>query len=474
MAELAGRDWTIRRMQRVHFVGIGGVGMSGIAEVLLNLGYSVSGSDLLDGPSLVHLRDLGARVVVGHNASNVHKAGVVVVSTAIAHDNPELLEAKQRRIPVVQRAEMLAEIMRFRQGIAIAGTHGKTTTTSLVTSILNEGGFDPTFVIGGKLLSAGSNARLGSSDWLVAEADESDASFLHLQPVLSVVTNIDRDHMDTYDGNFQKLQTTFIEFLHNLPFYGLAVLCGDDEHVNSILPQLKRQFITYGFGDNCDVRAINLVREGLRTHFDIARNGETVVEGVTLNLPGLHNVSNATAAIAIALELGVTESAVRRALIKFAGIGRRLQHYGELHLAESAVQLLDDYGHHPREVAATVEAARTAYPQRRLVVIFQPHRYSRTRDLLEDFVEVLSQCDVLLLLPVYEAGETPIPGADSRALAKAIRLRGRIQPFVLDGAEQIGSVLEDLVRDQDVLLTLGAGNVGNIPKALAREYGSVQ
>ena len=469
----AGRmDNPMGRIKRIHFIGIGGAGMGGIAEVLLNLGYEVSGSDLSDNAVTRHLTGLGARIHRGHSAAQVTGADVVVVSTAVRADNPELLAARNARVPIVPRAEMLAELMRFRYGIAVAGTHGKTTTTSLIASLLAEGGLDPTFVIGGRLISAGTNARLGESRYLVAEADESDASFLYLQPMMAVVTNIDADHLATYDGDFGRLRATFLEFLHHLPFYGQAVLCLDDDVVRALVPEVSRPVITYGTRADADIVAADIRQEGSRTHFRVRLpERETPLE-VTLNLPGVHNVRNALAAIAVAWELRVSESHIQRGLESFQGIGRRFQIYGEIALAEGSVLLVDDYGHHPREVAATIEAIRKGWPERRLVVAFQPHRYTRTRDLFEDFVAVLSATDVLVLAEVYAAGEEPIGGADGRSLSRAIRARGQVDPVFVAEVEELSEVLSAVLRPGDVLLTLGAGNIGamaaELPTRLAR------
>lgn len=453
----------MRRIRRIHFVGIGGAGMCGIAEVLLNQGYEVAGSDAKAGKTTDRLKSFGAEVFIGHDAAHIEKADVLVVSTAIDSSNPEVKAAQERRLPIVRRAEMLAELMRYRHGIAIAGTHGKTTTTSLIASILGEGGFDPTYVIGGLLNSAGTNAKLGSSRYFVAEADESDASFLHLQPMASVVTNIDADHMDTYGGDFEVLKRTFIEFLHNLPFYGLAVVCGDDPVVRELLPKIARPTITYGFDADNDVRATDVHQEGLQTHFTVHRLGREPLR-VTLNLPGLHNVLNSLAAIAIATDEEVEDSAILSALGNFQGVGRRFQRLAEV----GDVQLVDDYGHHPREVAATIAAARQAFPGRRLVMMFQPHRYSRTRDCFEDFVQVLSTVDQLLLLDVYSAGEKAIAGADSRTLARSIRTRGLVDPVFVEKAEELAQLLPSQLRAGDVLLTQGAGTVGAIALELAQ------
>ncbi|MEK6789581.1 MAG: UDP-N-acetylmuramate--L-alanine ligase [Pseudomonadota bacterium] len=453
----------MRRIRRIHFVGIGGAGMCGIAEVLLNQGYEVAGSDAKAGKTTDRLKSFGAEIFIGHDAAHIAKADVLVVSTAIDPSNPEVKAAQERRLPIVRRAEMLAELMRYRHGIAIAGTHGKTTTTSLIASILGEGGFDPTYVIGGLLNSAGTNAKLGSSRYFVAEADESDASFLHLQPMASVVTNIDADHMDTYGGDFEVLKRTFIEFLHNLPFYGLAVVCGDDPVVRELLPKIGRPTITYGFDADNDVRGTDVHQEGLQTHFTVHRIGHEALR-ITLNLPGLHNVLNSLAAIAIATDEEVEDSAIVSALASFQGVGRRFQRLAEA----GGVQLVDDYGHHPREVAATIAAARQAFPGRRLVMMFQPHRYSRTRDCFEDFVQVLSTVDQLLLLDVYSAGEKAIAGADSRTLARSIRTRGLVDPVFVEKLDELAQLLPSQLRAGDVLLTQGAGTVGAIALELAQ------
>jgi len=463
---------SMRRIRRAHFVGIGGAGMGGIAEVLLNLGYQVSGSDLRANAVTRRLQQQGAQVWLGHDASHVADCDVVVVSSAVNEENPEVAAARERRIPVVPRAEMLAEIMRFRHGIAVAGTHGKTTTTSLVASILADAGLDPTFVIGGQLNSASSHARLGSGRYLVAEADESDASFLYLQPMLAIVTNIDADHLSTYGGDFQRLRQTFVEFLHHLPFYGLAVLCLDDPNVRDVLPELTRQVCSYGIdSDDVDIRAVNLQQRGLQMHFEI-HQAEHAPLAVVLNLPGRHNVLNALAAVAVARELGVADSVIQHALETFAGIGRRFEVHGEIPVTAGTILLIDDYGHHPREIAATLEAARHGWPERRLVVAFQPHRYSRTHDLLDDFAQVLVNADVLLITEVYAAGEAPISGADGRALCRAVRGRGRVDPVFVEDVEALANVLKDLLLPGDVLLTLGAGSIGavcaSLPETLAR------
>jgi len=462
-------DKTARELgksRQVHFVGIGGAGMSGIAEVLLNLGFKVSGSDIKENVVINHLTSRGAKIFIGHDAKNINDVDVVVVSTAVSKTNPEVVEAKKNRIPVVPRAAMLAEIMRFRYGIAVAGTHGKTTTTSLVASVLAEGGLDPTFVIGGKLISAGTNARLGESRYLVAEADESDASFLFLQPMMSIVTNIDADHMDTYDGDFEKLKQTFVEFLHHLPFYGLAVLCIDDEDVVSILPNILRPFKTYGFGENADYQATNVKHDGEICHFTVSTPGKANWLNVTMNMSGDHNIQNAMAAIVVAHQLGVDDQSILNALISFSGISRRFQMYGSLDVEGKNVLLVDDYGHHPTEVKSMLKTIRNSWPDRRMVVIFQPHRYTRTRDLFEDFANVLIEPDVLLLTEVYPAGEEKIAEADGRSLTRAVRIRGKNDPVFVESLEDIPVMLTNLIEDGDVLLTLGAGDVGSLPAKL--------
>lgn len=456
------------RMRRIHFIGIGGAGMGGIAEVLLNLGYQVSGSDLHPNAMTRRLAELGAQIAIGHEARHVQDADVAVTSTAVKSDNPEVVAARARRIPVVPRAEMLAELMRFRHGIAVAGTHGKTTTTSLVASLLAEGGLDPTFVIGGRLNSAGVHARLGAGQYLVAEADESDASFLYLQPMISVVTNIDADHMDTYGGDFTRLRQTFVEFLHHLPFYGLAVLCVDDPVVQEILPQMTRPILSYGFSTSADICAYDIRQDQALTRFKVRRHGNEWLS-VTLNLPGRHNVLNALAAMAVAHEVGVPDADIQRALESFQGIARRMQVQGEITTSNGKVLVIDDYGHHPREIAATVQAIRDGWPHRRLVVAFQPHRYSRTRDLFDDFARVLSEIDVLVLTEVYAAGESPITGADGRALARAIRIRGKIEPVFVEHTAELPETLAALLTDGDVLLTLGAGDIGTLATALPQQ-----
>ena len=458
------------KVKNVHFVGIGGAGMSGIAEVLANLGYAVSGSDLADNATTRRLAALGIRTVVGHDAANSADADAVVVSTAVKADNPEVVAARARKVPVVPRAQMLAELMRLRQGIAVAGTHGKTTTTSLVASILAEAGMDPTFVIGGRLNAAGANARLGSGDFIVVEADESDASFLFLSPVISIVTNIDADHMETYGHDFGRLKQAFVDFLQRLPFYGVAVLCADDANVREIMPQVSKQIVTYGIDEGANVRAENVVASDGQMRFDCVRvNGSISRFAVTLNLPGMHNVRNALAAIAVASELGVDDAAIARALAEFKGVGRRFQRYGELAVpAGGRFTLVDDYGHHPSEMRATIAAARGAFPGRRLVLAFQPHRYTRTRDCFEDFVSVLSGVDALVLAEVYAAGEAAIVAADGRALARALRVAGKVEPVFVENIADLPQAILGVVRDGDVVITMGAGSIGGVPGKLAQ------
>lgn len=460
-------DDRMQRINRIHLVGIGGSGMGGIAEVLLNLGYAVQGSDLKDNAVSQRLARLGATIFIGHSADYLGDADVVVVSSAVNRSNPEVAAALAKRIPVVPRAEMLGELMRFRYSIAVAGTHGKTTTTSLVASVLAEGGLDPTFVIGGRLKSADSNAKLGAGRYLVAEADESDASFMHLQPMISIVTNIDNDHLGTHDGDFSRLKLSFVEFLHNLPFYGLAVLCGDDAHVQSILESVARPFVTYGFAAEADIRAVNVVREGLQSRYDALRAGREPLP-ITLNLPGRHNVLNSLAAVAVATDLDIPDVAIQRALAQFQGIDRRLQQLGEIQWGAGRALLVDDYGHHPTEIAATLDAVRQGWPTRRLVLAFQPHRYTRTRDLLDDFGRTLSECDVLLVTEVYAAGEAPIAGADGRAICRAVRTRGLMEPVFVEHVEELAESLQGLLRDGDVLLTMGAGNISAVAHDLKR------
>jgi UDP-N-acetylmuramate--alanine ligase len=465
----------MRRIHRIHFVGIGGSGMSGIAEVLVNLGYEVQGSDLKPNPVTERLTQLGARVMIGHAAASVGEADVVVTSSAVSQDNPEVVAALAKRIPVVPRAEMLGELMRFRYAIAVAGTHGKTTTTSLTSSILAEGGEDPTFVIGGRLKSAGTNARLGAGKYLVAEADESDASFLHLNPMIAIVTNIDNDHLGTHDGDFERLKGSFVEFLHNLPFYGLAVLCVDDAHIRGILPKVNRPVVGYGFSAGADLHAENLRRDGLRTHFDVVRRADRLRLPVTVNLPGVHNVLNSLAAIAVALEIGISHEAIQRALANFQGIDRRLTHVADVKLFNDGgdpVTIVDDYGHHPTEIAATLDAIRQGYAGRRLVLAFQPHRYTRTRDLLDDFASVLGGADSLLVTEVYAAGEAPIPAADGRAICRAVRTRGKVEPVFVEKVETLHEALRAVLSAGDVLVTMGAGSISAVSHALPGKLGA--
>lgn len=453
-------------VRHIHFVGIGGSGMSGIAEVLLNLGYTISGSDLADSATLKRLGSLGIKTYVGHAASNVDAADAVVTSTAVQSDNPEVLIAREKRIPVVPRALMLAELMRLKQGIAIAGTHGKTTTTSLVASVLAEAGLDPTFVIGGRLNSAGANARLGQGDYIVVEADESDASFLNLLPVMAVVTNIDADHMETYGHDFGRLKQAFVDFLHRMPFYGTAILCTDDAAVRDIVPQVTCPITSYGFDEGAEVRAVDVRAMAGQMHFTVQRRNGVILPDlpVVLNLPGRHNVLNALSAIAVAVELNVPDVAVQKALAGFKGVGRRFQRYGEAAARDGGTfTLVDDYGHHPVEMAATLAAARGAFPDRRLVLAFQPHRYTRTRDCFEDFVKVIGQADAVLLAEVYAAGEAPIVAADGRSLARALRVTGRIEPVFVDDIVDMPQAIVDNARDGDVVLCMGAGSIGAVP-----------
>jgi UDP-N-acetylmuramate--alanine ligase len=456
------------KVKRIHFIGVGGAGMSGIAEVLANQGFEVSGSDLAESATTRRLTGLGVRVTIGHTAENVATADAVVVSTAVKEDNPEVAAARERHVPIVPRAQMLAELMRLKQGIAIAGTHGKTTTTSLVASCLAEGGLDPTFVIGGRLNSAGANAKLGQGEFLVAEADESDASFLFLSPVVSVVTNIDADHMETYGHDFGRLKQAFVDFLHRLPFYGVAVLCLDDPHVREILPRVSKQVVTYGLAPEANIRAENVVAEDGCMHFTcVRRNGSTSRLDITLNLPGRHNVLNALAAIAVATEVGVPDTAIVKALADFKGVGRRFQRYGEVALPTGGrFTLIDDYGHHPVEMAATLAAARGAFPGRRILLAFQPHRYTRTRDCFEDFVKVLSSADGLLLAEVYAAGEVPIVAADGRTLARAIRVAGKVEPVFVEDIAAMPQAILAAAKDGDVVITMGAGSIGAVPGRL--------
>ncbi len=464
----------MRRIHLIHLVGIGGSGMGGIAEVLLNLGYDVQGSDLKANTVTQRLTRLGATIFIGHSAQHLGKADVVVTSSAVSRANPEVAAALAAHVPVVPRAEMLGELMRFRYSVAVAGTHGKTTTTSLVASVLAEGGLDPTFVIGGRLKSADSNARLGAGRYLVAEADESDASFLHLQPMMSIVTNIDNDHLATHDGDFSRLKQSFVEFLHNLPFYGLAVLCIDDATVRGLLDDVARPFVTYGLDEGADVRAVEVVRAGLQSRYTALRPGHAPLP-VVVNLPGRHNVLNSLAAIAVATELKIADADIQRALLQFQGIERRLQQIGEIRWAGGRAMVVDDYGHHPTEVAATLDAVRQGWPSRRLVLVFQPHRYSRTRDLLDDFGRVLGDCDVLLVTEVYAAGEAPIAGADGRAICRAVRSRGFVEPVFVERVDELAQSLRAVLHDGDVVLTMGAGNIGAVAQDLkARLAGAAE
>ena len=461
----------MRRIRHVHFVGIGGAGMCGIAEVVHNHGYMVSGSDIKQSPVTDRLTQMGIQVFIGHDSKNISEADVVVVSSAIDHTNPEIQAALSGRIPVVRRADMLGELMRYRHGIAVAGAHGKTTTTSLLTMILTEAGLDPTYVIGGKLNASGKNASLGQSHYLVAEADESDASFLSLRPMAAIVTNIDQDHMETYGGSFDKLKSAYVQFLQNMPFYGLAVLCGDDKELYGLIDKIARPVLTYGLEKHNDVQAIDVVADGTKTHFTVLRKDREPLP-ITLNIPGIHNVYNALAAITISTDEGVSDEAICQAVKKFAGVGRRFENNGNYPVKDGAgdVLLIDDYGHHPTEVAMTIKAARQSYPDRRLVMIFQPHRFTRTRDCFDDFVDVLSQVDVLMLLDVYSAGEAMIEGADSRSLARTIRTRGQVEPIMLNinDMDQIRQVLGSMLKANDLLITQGAGNVGQLCLDLAK------
>lgn len=459
---------TLGNIKRIHFVGIGGTGMSGIAEVLSNLGYVVSGSDIKGSSVTERLAALGVNITIGHNRDNVTSVDVVVASTAIDRSNEEIDQAYLNRIPVIPRAEMLAELMRFRFGVAVAGTHGKTTTTSLTASMLAEGGLDPTFVIGGRLNSSGSNAKLGLGNYLVAEADESDASFLYLQPMIAVVTNIDQDHMETYQNNYQRLKDTFIEFLHHLPFYGLAVMCLDDEGIREILPKISKPVVTYGVHEDADIRAVDISQNGMLTTYSVLRKGNYPMLRVTLNMPGWHNMLNSLAAIAVATKLAVSDDAIISSLAVFKGVGRRFQVNGDLAIDGGKITLVDDYGHHPKEISATLEALHQAWPERRSVIIFQPHRYTRTRDLFEDFVQILSTVDVLILMDVYPAGETVITGADGRALSRAIRMRAQVDPIFVDGWQELPTILAGIVKPEDVILTMGAGNVGQFATQLPK------
>lgn len=459
----------MRRVNQIHFIGIGGAGMSGIAEVLLNEGYQISGSDIAEGPVTKRLVEAGAKVFIGHQAENVTGASVVVASSAIDDTNPEVKAAKEARIPVIQRAQMLAEIMRFRHGIAVAGTHGKTTTTAMISMIYTEAQLDPTFVNGGLVKSAGKNAHLGASRYLIAEADESDASFLHLQPMVSVVTNIEPDHMDTYGGDFEQMKATYVKFLRNLPFYGLAVMCADDETVMEIAPQVGRQVVTYGFSEKADYRIEDYQQTGFQGHYTVVcPNGERI--DVLLNVPGKHNALNATSALAVAKEEGIANEAILAALADFQGAGRRFDQLGSFIRPNGKVMLVDDYGHHPTEVDVTIKAARSGWEDKRVVMIFQPHRYSRTRDLFDDFVQVLSQVDALIMLEVYAAGEAPIVGADSKALCRSIRNLGKVDPILVSDTDQLGEVLDQIIQDGDLILAQGAGSVSRISRGLAESW----
>jgi UDP-N-acetylmuramate--alanine ligase len=454
------------KVKHVHFVGIGGAGMSGIAEVLATLRYRVSGSDLAETPVTRRLRGLGVHIAIGHDAAHANGADAVVVSTAVAPDNPEVQAARGRGVPIVPRALMLAELMRLKQGIAVAGTHGKTTTTSLIASVLAEGGLDPTFVIGGRLLAADAHARLGHGDFLVAEADESDASFLYLTPVLAVVTNIDADHMETYGGDFARLTRAFVDFVQRLPFYGVAVLCVDDPNVRAILPDVAKAVVTYGLADDAELRATGVTNAGGRMRF--AAEGQGAMLPIELALAGVHNVQNALAAIAVGREVGVADDAIARALAEFKGVGRRFQRHGDVPLESGgAFTLIDDYGHHPAEMAATLAAVRESFPGRRIVLAFQPHRFTRTRDLFEDFVRVLSTVDAVVLADVYPAGEAPIVAADGRALARAVRVAGRVEPVFVETVADMAAAIRDVARDGDVVVTMGAGSIGTVPAQLA-------
>ena len=455
----------MRRIRRIHFIGIGGSGMCGIAEVLLNQGYEISGSDLGENANVLRLRKLGATIGLGHSAAQVSGADVVVQSSAVTADNPEVVAAREARVPIVQRAQMLAELMRYRHGIAVAGTHGKTTTTSLLVSIFAAAGREPTFVIGGRVNSVGTNAQLGESRYLVAEADESDASFLHLQPMVAVVTNIDEDHMETYDFDVAKLKRTFVEFLHNLPFYGLAVLCIDNDTVREIASDVSRPMLTYGFAEDADFRIENPVLKENRSDFVLHRPVGDPLQ-LSLNVPGVHNILNATAAVAVAIDEGLSDAAIQQGLSGFQGVGRRFEIQGEYPVADGSALLVDDYGHHPIEVAATVRAVRDGWPGRRLVMVFQPHRYSRTRDLYDDFVNVLATCDALVMLPVYSAGEDEIPGADSRSLCRSIRQRGLIDPIHVSAMEEVPDAVRAIVRPGDIVITQGAGNTNQVAALL--------
>ena len=462
----------MRRIRRIHMIGVGGSGMSGIAEVLVNLGYEVAGSDLRASAVTERLSRLGVEIFVGHAEDNIAGADVVVTSSAVEEDNPEVIAARTVRVPIVPRAEMLAELMRYRHGIAVAGTHGKTTTTSLIAAVLGEGGLDPTFIIGGLVNSVGSNAQLGAGRILIAEADESDASFLHLQPMVAVVTNIEADHMETYGGDFAVLRRTFIEFLHNLPFYGVAVLCIDDPVVRELLPEVSRQVMTYGFSEDADYRICDMQPDGLSTTFEVQRPGDAPPLLIELSMPGRHNVLNATAAVVVACDEGLEDADIQQGLREFAGVGRRFTRVGEIAFPAGSAELIDDYGHHPTEVKATLDSLRQAWPGRRVVMVYQPHRYTRTRDFYEDFVAVLSECDALVLLDVYPAGEDAIPGADSRSLTRSIRQRGKLEPVFAERIEDVPGLLGRMVEDGDVVVTQGAGNISQLTQDLQQAYAS--
>ena len=459
----------MRKIKNVFFIGIGGVGMSGIAEVMFNLDFNVFGSDQASNNATRRLEELGARIYQGHHAKHIDDMDVVVVSSAISNSNIELISAQEKRIPVVQRAEMLAELMRFRQGIAVAGTHGKTTTTSLIASVMGAGGLDPTFIVGGQVNSVGANSKLGAGEYLVAEADESDASFLHLQPIVSVITNIDADHLMAYENDFEKLRSAFIEFLHNIPFYGLAVLCIDNKVVRSIIPDIARPYVTYGFSEEADLYAKNIKYEKGKTRFEVVRSSTNKATEFSLNLPGKHNVLNALASIAVGQEFDISNDKIGKALDEFAGIGRRMQPMGSINFKDGQVDFIDDYAHHPQEISATVDAVRKGWPGRRLITIFQPHRYTRTRDLFDDFINVLNEVDVLILLSVYAAGEAPINNADSRALASSLRLRGKLEAVVLEDNDELAATLSNIILSGDIVLTLGAGSIGKIASGLCKQ-----
>jgi len=463
----------MRRIHAIHFVGIGGAGMGGIAEVLINLGYAVQGSDIKPNGVTARLMAQGARVMMGHAAQNISGADVVVVSTAVDANNPEVVQAHSQRIPVVPRAEMLGELMRFRYSIAVAGTHGKTTTTSMVASVLAEGKLDPTFVIGGRLKSAATHARLGAGRYLVAEADESDASFLHLQAMIAIVTNVDADHLGTHEGDFERYKQSFVDFLHNLPFYGLAVMCMDDKEAAALIARVKRPIITYGISSEADIRAVNVQRQGMQSTYEVMRAGKLPL-AIRLNIPGTHNVLNSLAAIAVATELNVSDEAIQHALENFQGVDRRLQSYGDVQTESGCITIVDDYGHHPTEIAATLDAIRQGWNGRRIVLAFQPHRYTRTRDLLDEFATVLSDVDALIVTDVYPAGETPIKGADAKALCRAIRSHGRVEPLLVRKVSDIGKSLLPIIRNNDVVVVMGAGSIGSLASELSTELSNTQ